>query len=180
MNQEDKTHWKRLINPKYIGAYSLPPGQDLTVRIKSVGREIVKGTDGKEEECTVAQLHGQKPLILNRTNQKSIERLVGSPYIEDWRDKEITLYATKTKVAKEVVECLRIRPTVNREAIPKKTLTPARFTEALQAIREGRRDEAFFAAHYDLTDDQKAKMREMAAELAAANAAAAQQGAGNA
>lgn len=168
--ESNLTHWKRLINPKYIGAYSLPPGQDLTVRIRSVGREIVKGTDGKEEECTVAQLHGQKPLILNRTNQRSIEKLVGSPYIEHWAGKEITLFASKTKVGREVVECLRIRPTVTPADKPKPTLSASRFRDALERIREGAKDEAFFAHHFDLTGEQRDEMRKLADKIKAEKA----------
>ena len=67
----EKTHWKRLVNPNYIGVYSLDNGKDLIVTIDKVVREQVVSTGGKKEECTVAYLRGQKPLILNRTNAKS-------------------------------------------------------------------------------------------------------------
>jgi hypothetical protein len=107
----EKTHWKKMINPDYIGAYLLQPNEDLRVRITKVVREMVKGTGGKEEECTVAHLQGQKPFILNHTNQKTISKVLGSPYIEDWSGKDILVFATTTKVAGETVECLRVRPT---------------------------------------------------------------------
>ena len=113
---EQHTHWKRLINPNYIGAYMVE--SDLTVRITSVGRELVKGEGGKAEECTVAHLEGTKPMILNRTNCKTITKLYGTPYIEDWVGKLITIYPTTTKVAGETVECLRIRATVPTVASP--------------------------------------------------------------
>ncbi len=106
---ETKTHWKKLVNPDYIGAYCIE--QDTTVKILSVAREIVKGEGGKSEECTVLRLGGHKPFICNRTNAKTITKLYGSPYIEDWVGKFITLFPTTTKVAGETVECLRIRPT---------------------------------------------------------------------
>ncbi|MFK5282533.1 hypothetical protein ACI3PL_23520, partial [Lacticaseibacillus paracasei] len=65
---ENKTHWKKLVNPVYLGVYSLPNEQDdLTVTILSVAREQVIGEGGKKEECTVAQIKNNKPLILNRT-----------------------------------------------------------------------------------------------------------------
>lgn len=112
---EHKTHWKKLVNPEYIGAYSLEDGKDLTVSIEKVIREMVTGDGGKKEECTVAYLVGHKPLILNRTNAKTITKIYNSPYIEDWSGKKITLYATTTRVAGETVECLRIRPTVSKE-----------------------------------------------------------------
>lgn len=44
----EKTHWKRLINPDYIGAYALPEGGDLTVKIDFVQVEEITGTGGKK------------------------------------------------------------------------------------------------------------------------------------
>lgn len=110
----EKTHWKKLVNPDYIGAYALG-GLDLTVEIEKVQREMVTGDAGKKEECTVAYLKGQKPFILNRTNQKTITKLYSTPYIEDWVGKKITLFPTTTRVAGEITECLRIRPIVPQE-----------------------------------------------------------------
>lgn len=107
----EKTHWKQLVNLDYLGAYSLN-GQDLSVEITKVEVRRVKGEGGKEEDCTVAELKGQKPMIINRTNAKSITKLYGSPFIEDWVGKVITLFPTTTKVAGDIVECVRIRPVV--------------------------------------------------------------------
>ena len=46
-----KTHWKLLVNPNYIGAYALPDGNDITVTIEHVGREIVTSTGGKKKSA---------------------------------------------------------------------------------------------------------------------------------
>lgn len=108
-----KTHWKKLVNADYLAFCDL--NGDLNVKIVSVGREMVKGQNGKQEECTVARLAGQKPFIVNRTNAKIISKLVKSPYIEDWTGKTITLFQTYTSVAGEQVECLRVRPTLPKE-----------------------------------------------------------------
>lgn len=104
-----KTHWRQLVNPDYLGAYSLPEGRDMTVKIEKVVRELVTSVGGKKEECTVAYIVGNKPLILNVTNSRMIQTIYQTPYIEDWKGKEITLYAAKTKLKGEDVECLRIR-----------------------------------------------------------------------
>ena len=105
-----ETHWKRLINPDYLGAYSLDPGKDMVLTIKSVKREMITGTGGKQEECTVCRWEeNQKPMILNRTNCKTISKVCGSPYIEQWAGHRIQIYATTTRMAGETVECLRIR-----------------------------------------------------------------------
>lgn len=108
----EKTHWKKLVNPDYIGVYSLPEGKDMIVTIETVVRQLVVSTNGKKEECTVAKLIGQKPFIINRTNAKTISKIYGTPYIEDWAGKTIQLFASVTKLAGDDVECLRIRPQI--------------------------------------------------------------------
>ena len=114
------THWKQLINMDYIGAYALPDGKDLTLTIDHVVKENVTGNNGKKEMCMVAYFKEKdyKPMILNRTNAKSITALAGSPYIEKWQGQRITLYATTTRLGGDTVECLRIRPTVSEKSGP--------------------------------------------------------------
>lgn len=112
----NKTHWKQLVNADYIGAYALG-GADLTLTIREVRREVVTGTGGKKEECMVLYWaeSQHKPMILNRTNAKTITRLCNSAYVEDWAGKMITLYPTTTRFGGEVVECLRVRPTAPKD-----------------------------------------------------------------
>ena len=104
-----KTHWKRLENPNYIGAYSLDEGENRDVKITKVIRELVTGTGGKKEECTVAYLENEKPFILNRTNMKTITKIYNTPYIEEWVGKLITLYVAKIFAFGENVEALRVK-----------------------------------------------------------------------
>jgi len=134
-----KTHWKKLENPDYIGAYSLEPTKDLTVTIEKVVREMITGTGGKKEECSVAYLVGQKPMILNRTNQKTIAKVTGTPYIEEWKGKQITLYIAHIKAfGEDNVECLRVRPTSPIQKLP--DLLPsdkANFEKVLAALKNG-------------------------------------------
>jgi len=153
---ENKTHWRKLVNPIYLGAYSLmDTGKplDLTATIEKVVREIVKGTDGKKEECTVAYLKGQKPIILNRTNCKIITKIYNTPFIEDWAGKKITIYVANTKVAGEVVECLRIR-----DVMPgKELLTPTheKWNAAKEAISNGSATIAQIKANFILSPDNE-------------------------
>lgn len=111
--EQEKTHWKKLINLDYIGSQDCQ--QDTIIEITKVVREMVTGNGGKKEECTVAYLKDMKPFILNRTNSKMITKLLKSPYIEDWVGKRITVYPTMTSVAGEQVECLRVRPVLPKE-----------------------------------------------------------------
>jgi hypothetical protein len=110
----DKTHWKKLVNPNYIGAYSMPTdGSNIVLTIKNVVREAVTGEGGKKEECTVAYFQeDSKPMILNRTNCKAIAAAYKTPYIEEWAGLKIEITVANVKVAGEVVEALRILPKV--------------------------------------------------------------------
>lgn len=108
---EKLTHWKKLTNPDYLGAYALEPGQDLIVTIKSVANEVVTGADGKKETCLVMRFADDvKPMILNATNSKTITKLLKTPYIEEWTGRKIQIYTEKVKAFGEVVDALRIRP----------------------------------------------------------------------
>lgn len=111
-------HWKESLPGEYLGAYSLD-GQDMTVTIKSAGPEIITGANGKKEECLV--LHFEENIlnmVCNRTNAKMITKVHGSPYVEHWKGKKITLYPTTTKFGGEVVECIRVRPSIPKQAAP--------------------------------------------------------------
>ena len=153
-----RTHWKSLVNPDYIGAYALPEGEDLTVTIDYVQNEEVTGTGGKKEICMVARLVGQKPMILNATNSKSIHKLYG-PFIEDWSGKHITLYASTTKLAGDVVECLRIRPTVTKPAPA--PINAARFNKALDSIKSGTYTAEKLRTGFALTAEQEQALTEL-------------------
>ena len=106
------THWKKLTNPDYLGAYALEPGQDLIVTIKSVANEVVTGTDGKKETCSVMHFaENVKPLVLNATNSKTITKLLKTPYIEQWAGRKIQLYVESgIKAFGDIVDAIRVRP----------------------------------------------------------------------
>lgn len=133
---QSKTHWKKYFHPDYIGAYALEPGEEKTVRIKHVKQEQVVGINGKKEECTVAHLDGEKPFILNRTNCKTISKIYGSPFIEDWSGKSITIYAAKVSAFGEEVEALRIRQRAPQAAKPVNYSTQIAAVEACKTLDE--------------------------------------------
>ena len=103
------THWKKLDNPDYIGAYAFQPGEEKTLTIKNVRREVVVGAEGKKEECTVVHFcENEKPLILNATNGKAIQKIAGSGYIEQWEGVRITLKVESVKAFGDIVDAVRV------------------------------------------------------------------------
>ena len=116
----EKTHWKKLTNPDYLGAYSFNTGEEKVLTISRVKQETVIGTDGKKEECTVARFkENEKPMILNATNCKTIAKLYNTPFIEEWVGKRIKIYVTQVKAFGDVVEALRIRDKIPEDTTEK-------------------------------------------------------------
>lgn len=106
-----KTHWKKNYNYDYLGAYSLADmGEDVILTIKETKKEKVIGTSGKKEDCFVVYFkESDKPMILNRTNAKTIEKVYKTPFVEDWVGKRVQLYSAKVNAFGETTDALRIR-----------------------------------------------------------------------
>lgn len=105
------THWKKLTNPNYLGAYAFEQGEEKTGTIDYVKAEMVMGADGKEEECIVCHFREKdlKPLILNKTNCKTISKLYSTPYIENWAGKKITMCVKQVKAFGDVTDAVRVK-----------------------------------------------------------------------
>lgn len=140
---ELKTHWKEETNPDFLGAYSLQPGEERTLKIINVKSQMVTLQGGSQELKTVATFENSKPMILNPTNCKIITSLYKTPYLEDWSGKMITVFATKKeangkaiKFGGEIIEALRIKykiPVINK---PELTPDHKRWNPAKKALAE--------------------------------------------
>ena len=104
---EHLTHWKNQFNYDYLGAYSLPDGKDIILTLKETKKEMVTGSNGQKSECFVEYFHeNAKPMILNKTNCKTIEKLFNTPNIEEWVNKQIQIGSTRINAFGEMTDCL--------------------------------------------------------------------------
>jgi len=149
-----KTHWKKTMNPNYLGAYALEPNQDMVVEITEVKIESVMNADGRNEECLVAHLKDQKPLIVNKTNAKAIAKVSGSNYIEDWKGKQIALYISNVKAFGELVEAIRVR-TVAPKPKSKRKLNDEDFKKLVKAVADGSYNLEDAVANFVLNESQR-------------------------
>jgi hypothetical protein len=155
---ETKTHWKKIHNPDYIGAYTLmETGQpvDLVVKIKSVSQRDVKGEDGKAEQCMVAELYNQKPWVLNATNAKTLTKILGSPFIEDWAGRSITLFVAKIRAFGETVDALRVRPQLPVITLPELRPDHPKWNGAVEAMKAGNTTIEAIKKNYTLTPENE-------------------------
>lgn len=105
------THWKTQFNYQWLGAYSLPDGKDIALTIREMKREEVVGMSGKKELLLVAYFaENVKPMVVNKTNCKALEKLFRTPLIEDWAGKQIQVGASRVDAFGDKVDALRIRP----------------------------------------------------------------------
>lgn len=103
-------HWKKLTNSPYLGEWDLPEGQDLIATIREIRTEKVKNNKGEEETLPVLYFVEQlKPMILNRTNLKSISKACGSDYLDAWAGKPIQLYREMVFAFGEKTMAVRVR-----------------------------------------------------------------------
>lgn len=102
-------------NSSYLRAYHLQ-GKEVTVEIESAQTEKVKNKEGKERKMLVLYFAGKSlGLGLCNENIDTIKELYGKT-VKDWFGKRITLFAKKVNAFGEMVEAIRIRPTVPAKA----------------------------------------------------------------
>lgn len=120
----NKTHWRSVKPSPYLAAVDLD-GKDMVVTIECVHVGEVEGEKGRKDDCRIATLsHNgvdmEKQLLLNVTNCKSLQKLTGTNYLEEWNKQRVTLYVTQTKLKGETVDGIRIRLTRPPEPAPPK------------------------------------------------------------
>ena len=111
----EKTHWRKILEKDHLGSVDLDTGngeyKDITATIKEAVREKVKDMQsGEEEICLVLRFQEQyKPMIMNVTNAKMMQKLTNSKYIQDWAGVKIQIGTEKVKAFGEYHDALRIR-----------------------------------------------------------------------
>ena len=152
-----KTHWKKLQNPNYIGAWDFQPKEEKILKIKSVGVESVPDVNGKKEDCTVCHFDnsGTKPMILNVTNSKAIAKVAGSNYIEDWAGVHVQLFTTQVKAFGDVVDAVRIRPIKPEIKKPELTPTHPKWSEVKGKVKAKEVTFETIRKHYSLSIDNE-------------------------
>lgn len=110
-----KTHWKKIVsNPEYLGEADFDENEEKIGTIAGF-KEGVKVRSGDGSSDTVAVIYfaepGLKPMTLNVAKSKAIEKVCGSPYMEDWPGHAIQLYIEhNVKAFGTTCSAVRVRP----------------------------------------------------------------------
>lgn len=162
---ENKTHYKTLRNPHYLGAWALMTGgepRNMVVEIIKANKEMVQNGD-KKEDAMLLHLKNQLPMIVNATNAKAIEKALGSPFIEDWVGKKIELTCKKIKAFGEWHEALRVINIAPKEAT-KESLNPnhPKWQGAIDALKNNATTIEAIQGKYILNDDHLKELQDAA------------------
>lgn len=108
----NKTNWKKLGDPRFLGEFNFDDGKDKILTIKEIRNEEVFEKNSKRTQIKRTAIFNETKLmmVLNTTNSERLADLFKSNYIEDWYNKPIAIYFDPTvKVGKQQVGGLRIR-----------------------------------------------------------------------
>lgn len=109
-----KTHWKKIVSdPNYIGEADFAEGEEKVLTIGHIDMaETVETAEGKSKKAVVHwKESGHKPMILNVARSKNIEKVAGTPILEEWPGVQVQLYIDHgIKAFGEVVSAVRVRP----------------------------------------------------------------------
>jgi hypothetical protein len=142
------THWRKFDDPKYMGAYYLDEGKDLTVEIEKVTQGVAKNKQGEQKKGLLYFKGHSKPLLLNTVNGTTIQRLLKSEQVEDWIGKRITLFLTREDSfgVKDVL-VIRVRGTLPPAAtqtspptnnLPVLDIGHEKWEAAVQSVKDGK------------------------------------------
>jgi hypothetical protein len=134
-----KTHFKKLRNPNYIGAWDLMDDngtiKNRVLTISETKKETVFDGKGGSEECVVVYFKESKPMVMNATNLRTLSKNLDSPFIEDWVGKQIELTVKKIRAFGEMHDALRVvSGTVKTQTVSiPESITKAATLEELKA-----------------------------------------------
>lgn len=106
-----KGSWHTAYGYKFLSSDDMELGQEFTLTISGVTREMAYDSKSKQEKPLISVSFAQtdKLLALNATNAKSISEIAGSPMVEKWQGKRITIYVIKDKFFGKLQTALRVK-----------------------------------------------------------------------
>jgi len=140
---ESKTHYRKVFKSDHLGSADLEDfieeKKRLVFTIKKVRQEYGVRVAGRKGDHNIAYFNEAiKPMVLNATNSKVIQKFAGSPFVEDWNNIVVELYIDKNiKFGGDIVSGVRVRPTQPSNTKP--TLNPSspNWAKAQERVKEG-------------------------------------------
>lgn len=152
----NKTHWKKTVDKDWIGCYVLPEEKPINVKLLRVEYKEVK-VKGIKDWYKVAYFDKNewfdKPMLLSaNVNLERVEKITGSPYIEDWGEINIVVTLQQemdTAFGGGKDWALRIAPELPILVKPTIKVGSEKWKQAVQHMKDGK-DIKLITEHYKL------------------------------
>lgn len=158
---EASTHYRKVFDSPYLS--SMDVVDPIVLTISRVTQEADKTKKSKDTfntayfvEKFIRPGEKLKPMILNATNSKTMAKLTGSPFIEDWAGARITVYVERgIKFGRDTVDGLRVMQAAERKRVTPEN--PAMWESAKAAYRrDGNLDKV--RARADISEEHEAQL----------------------
>lgn len=113
------THFKQMSDLRFLGSWDLctsenedgePMYEESTRIIEKIGQEeVFEQNTNSKKVVTVCYFKNSKPMILNKTNMKNIEKALKTPFIEHWIGKAVTIKVESVEAFGKTSDALRIK-----------------------------------------------------------------------
>lgn len=156
---ETKTHWRKGDKSDYLMSWDIETETKATI-IKVVRKDA--DIRGKKANVRLAYFKENfKPMVVNVTNGRVIEKALGTHIIQDWHDISlpVILYVDENLKCHFADRGLRIKPAV----LPELVVGSQPYKNAVQHIREGKSFEKI-EERYFLSTEMKEKIKKEASE----------------
>ena len=139
---EDKTHYRKAFKSPYLSSADITQPTVLTITHVRLEKDQTNKTKDlfntayfKEKEIRPGET--LKPMILNATNSRTMKKLNGSAFIEDWVDMPVTVYVQEgIRFGRETVDGLRISTEKARIDKPELKQNTPEWTRAVAAYKK--------------------------------------------
>ena len=99
-------NWKKNFDYRFIAAEDFETEIKLT--IKAVGIDEAFNGKSKDKVLVLSFNETEKMMVLNKTNAKTITRLVGTPLVEKWKGLQIKLHPETVSAFGAQVKAIRV------------------------------------------------------------------------
>lgn len=147
MEENKKTHYRKAFDSPYLSSADIVGPTVLTIKHVRLEPDQTKKTKDKFNTAYFSEKElrpGEtlKPMILNAGNSRTMKKIAGSPFIEDWNNIPVTIYVDpNVKFGRDTVEGLRIKPDSPKMQKPELLPSDPLWVNAVEAYkRDGNLD----------------------------------------
>ncbi|MEN8123378.1 MAG: hypothetical protein ABFS35_23775 [Bacteroidota bacterium] len=150
MSEKNESHWRKVMNTEFLNGDEIQEG---TVTIKSY--EAVNfyspKSRKKEDHVTLWFEEVEKPMILTNRKAKQISTVLGTPLMDEWTGKQITIFPKEEKHFGEWFQVINIKAATVKKAKPELTPDHKKWNDVVKKVASGTSIETV-QKHYSISE----------------------------